>query len=357
MAIADDVLAVILGTIANSIYNIGLVLKKKGACTLPDIEEQTAWQNIKNFTRCKTWVLGFSLTIAQWFILMAAYRFGTFSLVASTMAIGLVVLIIFSKLFLKERIRLAEIIGIIAIIAATVSLNLVGQTISGKLTLIEVNQLYREPNAIAFMCCYAVIIAILIFISYGRKFRAAGALLAIASGAGYAMATIFAKGAVGTLDFSGGLAFLESSLKAWQWWIYLVLMCLGYFTAFTSQQMALQKGKAIVVSPTLDEINLFTQVIAGIVIFNDWTNAGLLPWEKTVKTISIIVIMLGVALLSFYTSIEEAIKNGMQKEEEKLDKEEELEEEELVSEPISEVKIGKKEPLDTDQIQSLPTQN
>jgi len=29
--ISNDVLAVILGTIANSIYNIGLVLKKKGA--------------------------------------------------------------------------------------------------------------------------------------------------------------------------------------------------------------------------------------------------------------------------------------------------------------------------------------
>jgi len=309
--ISNDVLAVILGTIANSIYNIGLVLKKKGACTLPDIEDNSVWQNIKNFSKCKIWVIGFSMTIFQWFILTAANMIGSLSLVAPTMGIGIIVLIIFSWFYLKEKIRPVEIIGIIAIIAATVALNIVGPASPGKYSLEETNLFFAEPNAIIFMCIYAVIITTLIIIAYGRKHKAAGPFLAIASGAGYAMATIFAKAAFGSLNFESGTLFISDSLKAWEWWIYLILMCGGYLIAFTSQQMALQKGKAIVVSPTLDEINLFTQVMAGIIIFNDWETLGLEPWQKTVKSIAIIVIMVGVALLSFYSAIEESIKERL----------------------------------------------
>ncbi|MHA1365343.1 MAG: hypothetical protein ACTSP5_02905 [Candidatus Heimdallarchaeota archaeon] len=140
--ISNDVLAVILGTIANSIYNIGLVLKKKGACTLPDIEDNSVWQNIKNFSKCKIWVIG-------------ANMIGSLSLVAPTMGIGIIVLIIFSWFYLKEKIRPVEIIGIIAIIAATVALNVVGPASPGKYSLKETNLFFAEPNAIIFMCIYA----------------------------------------------------------------------------------------------------------------------------------------------------------------------------------------------------------
>jgi len=305
--ISNDVLAVILGTIANSIYNIGLVLKKKGACTLPDIEDNSVWQNIKNFSKCKIWVIGFSLTIFQWFFLTAANMIGSLSLVAPTMGIGMIVLVIFSWFYLKEKIRPAEMIGIVAIIAATIAL-VYGPASPGKYSLLETNNFFKETNAIIFMCVYVVIITSLILISYGRKHKTAGPFLAIASGAGYAMATIFAKAAFGSLNFESGLLFISDSLKAWQWWIYLLLMCGGYLVAFTAQQMALQKGKAIVVSPALDEINLFTQVMAGIIIFNDWQTLGLEPWQRTIKSIAIIVIMIGVALLSFYSAIEDTIK-------------------------------------------------
>ena len=303
-----NVLAVILGVIANSIYNIGLTLKKKGACTLPDIEENTVWQNIKNFSKCKIWVIGFFMTVFQWFILQAAIVIGSLSTVAPTMGIGMIVLVIFSWFYLKEKISVAEIIGIVAIIAATVALNVVGPIADrDNLTITDINYLYKETNAIIFMCVFVAIIATFIIISYGRKNKSSGPLLAIASGAGYAMATIFAKGVISSI-FNSETTFVEGSLKSWMWWVYLLLMCLGYLVAFTSQQMALQKGRAIVVSPILDEINLFTQVMAGIIIFNDWQDLGLEPWERSVKSIAIIVIMVGVAILSFYSAIEEAIK-------------------------------------------------
>ncbi len=321
--VSNDVLAVILGVIANSVYNIGLVLKKKGACTLPIIEEQSVWQNIKNFSQCKTWVLGFSLTIIQWFPLMYAIKIGSLSLVAPTMGVGFIVLILFSRFFLKERIRIMEIIGIIIIIASTVTLNIFDPPDATVFDLVNINDLFIEYNAIAFLCTFVVIIALLLFATYGRKYRRAAPIMAIASGSSFAFATIFAKGAVGSLTFANAQDFLLNSLKAWQWWIYLFIMCCGYLVAFTSQQIALQKGKAIVVSPTLDIMNLFTQIMAGVFIFNEWQSST--GTETLIKSISVGFIIIGVAMLSFFTAQEEEIAEDSPEKGEELAKSEQLE--------------------------------
>lgn len=297
--VSDNVVAILLGILANSIYNIGLVFKKKGICTLPEIENQTLLQNIKNFAKCKTWLFGVSLTVIQWFPLMYAIKIGSLSVVAPTMAVGFAVLILFSWLYLKEPIKITEMIGIVIIIAAIVTLYVVKPIESGRFDLQEMSTRFREVNAIGFLCFFAVTIGLLYGLNFGRKNNYAGSLLAIGSGSAYAIATIFAKGAIGSLEF-GEPTFVQNSLASWQWWIYLILMCFGYLTAFTSQQMAIQKGKAIVVSPILDIMNLFTQVTAGIIIFNEWAGiwGELLIWQKVFKIGSIVLIIIGVTILS-----------------------------------------------------------
>lgn len=352
--VSDNVIAILLGILANSLYNIGLVFKKKGACTLPDIEKQSLWQNIKNFARCKVWVFGYLLTIIQWFPLMYAINIGALSVVAPTMGIGFIVLILFSWLYLKEPISLVEIFGIFIVIGAVISINVVQPTETGNLTISDMNQFFREGNAIAFLVSFAIIVGILIAVTWGRKYRQAGGLLAMASGLCYAIATIFAKGAIGS--FRSGL--LRDALRSWEFYIYLLLMCIGYTVAFSAQQMAFQKGKAIVVSPTLDIMNLLTQITAGILIFNEWVTiwGTMLPWQKAVKTISIGLIIIGVAMLSIFTAEYEETTGG-QKEEEITDEEEVLETTE-VSES-SELKEKKpfslKEKIGTQKIEDSST--
>ncbi|NHJ86976.1 MAG: hypothetical protein FK734_16055 [Asgard group archaeon] len=302
----SDIIAVMLGILANSVYNIGLVFKKKGACTLPDIEKQSVWQNIKNFARCKTWLFGYILTCLQWFPLMYAIKIGSLSIVAPTMGVGFIVLIFFSWLYLKEPISILEISGIIAITIAVVTMNLVGETTPANVDLVNISDFFKQIKAIAFLATFAIMITLLLIATVKRKYPQAGGLMAMASGFSYAFATIFAKGAIGSLTFTNATDFLKNSLGAWQWWIYLTIMLMGYLVAFTSQQMALQKGKAIVVSPTLDVMNLFTQVMAGIIIFNEWTTVSLLTWQKAIRSICIVIIIIGVALLSSSTANEKA---------------------------------------------------
>lgn len=328
--VSDNVLAVLLGILANSIYNIGLVFKKKGACTLPNIEEQSVWQNIKNFTQCRVWLFGYLLTIIQWFPLMYAIKIGSLSLVAPTMGIGFIVLILFSWLYLKEPISKVEIFGIFIVIAAVISINVVKPTETGNLTLLEMNAFFREGNAIAFLVSFTVIVIILIAVTYGRKYPKSGGLLAMASGLCYALATIFAKSAIGSL----GTGTFREALRSGVWYVYLILMCLGYTVAFSSQQMAFQKGKAIVVSPTLDIMNLLTQVTAGIVIFNEWATiwTTMLTWQKALKTLSIGLIVVGVTMLSIFTAKPEE-ETLVEKKDKTTDEEEEQQQTTELSEP------------------------
>ncbi len=331
--VSDNVIAILLGILANSIYNIGLVFKKKGACTLPEIENQSFWQNIKNFARCKTWVFGYSLTLIQWFPLMYAIKIGSLSLVAPTMAVGFVVLIIFSRIFLKEPIALMEIFGIVIIMGSIIALYSVSQVESGNFDIYDMIERFSWPKGYGTLIAIGVIIAVLLSVTIGRKYPQAGGLMAMASGCSYALATIFAKGAIGSLEF-GSPNFVANSLAKWEWWIFLFIMLLGYTVAFTSQQMALQKGKSIVVSPTLDIMNLFTQVIAGIIVFAEWYEVWptLLLWQKVIKIGSIAFIIIGVAMLSFFTAKDELKeikppKDKIEKDEEEIEENKEQKEE------------------------------
>ncbi|NHJ87606.1 MAG: hypothetical protein FK734_19250 [Asgard group archaeon] len=338
--VSDNVVAVLIAIVANSLYNTGLIFKRKGACTLPDIDEQSAWQNIKNFARCKTWVFGFSLTIIQWFPLMYAVSIGSLSLIAPTMGIGFIVLILLSWLYLKEPIKPIEIVGIIIVIGAITTLYVIAPIESGNYDLEAMNLFFREANAIGFLCAFIAIVATLRIVSHKRKFPQVGALLAICSGLSYALATIFAKGAIGSLDFSNVADFLKNSLKAWQWWIYLFLMCCGYLIAFTSQQMALQKGKALVVSPTIDISRVFMQIMAGIFVFNEWHTIWptLLLWQKVIKVLSIFFIIFGISLLSFFKAKKEEHEDEVKRRKATIEESTENNIEIIATEEISEEK-------------------
>jgi len=69
-------------------------------------------------------------------------------------------------------------------------------------------------------------------------------------------------------------------------------------------------------------MNLFTQVTAGIIIFNEWVEiwGELLIWQKIIKIGSIILIFLGVAILSFAKAEQEVPLDMSGKEEEEGEK-------------------------------------
>jgi len=144
------VLAVFLGLLAFAIFNIGLVLEKKGADALPPIEDTSAIQNLKNFLGNKEWLIGFILTNVQWIFYLLALSMAPLSLIAPLLGFGIVVLTIFSHFYLHEKIQRVEITSIATIIAG---IGLVGGAAVPETsrTIGEMFILFGAPMALIFL--------------------------------------------------------------------------------------------------------------------------------------------------------------------------------------------------------------
>ncbi len=296
-------IGVVIAIIAYAMLNIGNALQKKGASELPPIENTSGKDNIKNFMKSKTWLLGFIMASVQWYIFLFALNFAPVSLLTPLMGVGLVILVLFSYFYLKEPISKFEIMGMIAIIFGVAVL---GATTSGEdatFTLNQINEIIWVWDSII----YTVIVLALAFglMTYCKftGFKHADIFYGIGSGLLLGIGTIYSKA------FMAGILGnpVLNTLITWQWYIYLVLVIIGNMGNLATLQIGFQKGRAIVVSPLNAVINVMIGVFGGIVIFSEWD--GLEPIIITWKIIALIAILIGVAVLSLLTTKEEKKAN------------------------------------------------
>ncbi|NHJ33050.1 MAG: hypothetical protein FK732_09310 [Asgard group archaeon] len=296
MSAVQTALAIIFAILSYSMLNIGFVLQKKAAAALPKIEEQSTWQNLKNFLTNKTWLLGFILINVQWFLFLFAVEFGSLSLVTPMAGVGLIVLVIFSYFYLKEPIKMPEIFGILSIIAGVVILGAVSSESEPTYTLIEMNGFLKQSSAIIFIIVFTVIMIGMVLFSLIKKIPIIGALFGLASGLASGLGVIFTKAVTGGFDTSNFWLTFVDALKQWEWWIYFILLLGFNITSTIFLQLGYQKSKAVIVSPLFSMASLVTPVIGGLVIFSEWQSNSI----GTIigKSIALTLITIGILLLS-----------------------------------------------------------
>jgi drug/metabolite transporter (DMT)-like permease len=305
MSAALTALAIILAILSYSMLNIGFVLEKKAAATLPKIEEQSTWRNLRNFLTNKTWMLGFLLVNVQWFLFLFAVEFGSLSLVAPMAGVGLVVLVIFSYFYLKEPITKSEIIAIFGIISGVVILGVMSSESESSYSLIEMNNILKQIPAIVFVVIFTAIMIGMVLFSLIKQISIIGALYGLASGLASGLGVIFTKAVTSGFDTSNFWATFVDAMKQWEWWIYFALL-LGFNIASTVfLQLGYQKSKAVIVSPLFSMASIVIPVIGGLVIFSEWQSDSI--GTIIAKTIALVLITIGILLLS-YASAKESEK-------------------------------------------------
>ncbi len=290
---------VVIAIISYAMLNIGNALQKKGASELPPIENTSGKDNIKNFMKSKTWLIGFIMTTVQWYIFLFALNFAPVSLLTPLMGVGLVILVLFSYFYLKEPIGKFEILGMIAIIFGVVVLGATTSSEDASYTLTQINEIFWVWDSII----YTVIVLGLAFGLMGycklTGFKHADIFFGIGSGLLLGIGTIYSKA------FMAGILgnSLLNTLITWQWYIYLVLIIVGNMGNLATLQIGFQKGRAIVVSPLNAVLNVMIGVFGGIIIFSEWDGLeqSIILW----KVIALIAILIGVAVLSLLTTKEE----------------------------------------------------
>ncbi len=282
---------------AYSTLNIGLVLQKKGASLLPKIEEVKFWQNIKNFFTNKIWLIGFLLTVLSFIFLAVAMNQGSLSIVAPMQAVGLIVLVIFSYFYLKERIRIPELIAIGLIIIGVIILGITSPDVDFSYSLDEVNNSFLQLKSLLFIGLLTFIVIALSAFSFPKKFQYTSAIFAFGAGIFSGLGDTFTKAFMSGLDFSNFSSSFVFALSKWYWWVYVLLMSGYNIIAGIFPQIAFQRGKAVIVTPIFSVMSLTTPVFCGIIVFSEWNDLATLT--LIMKIISIVLVIGGVIILSY----------------------------------------------------------
>ena len=294
------ILAISFGLIAYSALNIGMVLEKKGASTLPQIENTSALDNLKNFLGCKVWVIGVSITSLQVIFLMIALTMAPLSLISPLFGFGLVVLAFFSKLYLNEDINKIEYAGIGVTILGIILLGLFSNPNEINYTVNEIASLFFAPFSLFFFLSIIIFTMIVCTYSILNNYKLAAIIFGFASGIAGAFGNIFMKGvSSGVGQFS-----LQSTIINFVWIIMLILSFTGSGFSMMLLQIGFQKGKAVLVAPIYSIIAMIYPTISGIIILGEWS--GQLLLNILIQSVGIIIIVLGIIILSFYNELKKA---------------------------------------------------
>ncbi|MHA1199132.1 MAG: DMT family transporter [Candidatus Heimdallarchaeaceae archaeon] len=113
-------ISIVCGLIYAALYNIGFVLEKKAILKLP-LEKKEGFLNLlKSILTNKLWLLGAFLTIASMGFYYLALLWAPLSAIAPLTGFGLIVLIIYAHLDLKESLKKLELIGFALVIVGIV---------------------------------------------------------------------------------------------------------------------------------------------------------------------------------------------------------------------------------------------
>jgi len=297
------ILAIFLGILSYSMLNIGMGLQKKGATSLPKIDEQTFRQNIKNFVTSKPWLIGFLLIQIQWAFLAFALDLASVSIITPLMSIGMAALIIFSYFYLKEPISKVELICISIIIVGIAALGATSPLENVDYNLDFVLDHMSSIPSIIFLSVTFLLTIFFIVLCIVRKFKNADILFSVAAGITDALGAIFLRAYMGGADFRNGDITREAATH-WGWWVIFALMILLNLTATIYLQVAYQRGKAVIVAPIFAVLAMIVPVFGGILIFDEWnfyfteSKFGLMAG----KIIALVVVSVGAILLSVYSA-------------------------------------------------------
>jgi drug/metabolite transporter (DMT)-like permease len=293
---SDKIIAVLLAILAYTMLNVGFILERKGAKALPRVENQGFFRNILNFVTNVPWFIGYFLTSVQYYIYLAAIRYGSISLVTPFSGLGIVVLVVLSSRLLGEKISRKEIVAIALIVAGVIGLGITSPDSSTDRSPERVAASLGSPGPIAFIAVLvAAMVAPVLLSSRGSR-RNSGISFAVAAGVASCITAIFSYVLAGYISTENLVPGLLAAFKALPFWLLILAVNLSGTAGTAFLQVGYQRGKASLVAPLFTIVSTVGAVIVGIVLFGEWR--GFSPVAGAVRMASIAVVTVGAAILS-----------------------------------------------------------
>ena len=246
-----------LGFAASLLLAVGLMMMKVRASDLPIARGRGTLGAVIAWLRDPVWIGGLVVQTAGYALYMVALADAPVSMMAVAMQGGIALFVVLAVVFLGERARLWEWIGIGVFLVAALMLagSLEAGAVQGPVDL--------GALAITSVAAVAITLALLL----ARGLRRSGAAIAIASGIALGFAGLYTKPLADRLAGAPDLAALTAGLLASP---YTYLMIVTNVAGLVMLQNSFAMGRGIIAMPLSSAISNVIPIAGGIAVFGEW---------------------------------------------------------------------------------------
>ncbi|MBN1944035.1 MAG: hypothetical protein JW797_00090 [Bradymonadales bacterium] len=270
---------------STSLMNLGMVLQKKAVDRMPPLEKEGVVKGIGLVFRAPLWLAGWLMTTVAIVTNMVALGLADMTVIQPLNGFGMVVLVLFSRWILGERLTPRTLWGIGFAMAGVVLIGLVAA--EGRVfgSMGEVFAVYRRGPAIGVLGLFLFLVLVLWWVAIRLRKRWSGILFAFVAACSSVVGLTFSKGFFTLFTLVG----IVATLSVWPSYLLLGLGVSFAVVALFLQQLSFQKGRAVVVTPVFSAFSVILPVITGRWVFGEEIHVPIL--------LALVLIVLGVVLL------------------------------------------------------------
>ncbi len=253
---------ILLALLATTAYNVGMILEKRALGHMPTLDLRRVRHVAISLATSRAWLGGFALMLTGLACQTIVLTFEPVSVVQPVLASGVALVLVLSRLMLRERLRAGETWCVAAI---AVSVILLALSANGA----EASH-HASPGWVAAVMVPSVIVGLLVAAGALRARRhgsgAAGVWAGVGTGLLYGVAALAIKGLSGVLVRHQSLAGLAIGVVSSP---YLYVLAGSSAVAMLLFQAALQAGRASIVVPVSGVVGSTYFIIAGTWLFHE----------------------------------------------------------------------------------------
>ena len=252
---------IVLGLISTVLYNAGFVLEKRALRDIPALSMRRVGRLVWLLATSKAWLTGFLVMGMGMACQVVVMSLVPLSIAQPVQLGGLALLVVFSAVFLGERITQREWAGL-----GVLGLSFLLVCLSIEPTRLGLHAGTGEMLAVVGTTVFLGLVAFVSAVRSGsRSGRPTPALLyGVASGLLYGAAGLQTKGISGFLA-QDSHSFVSRTLSSPYPYLYLTLSGAGLLLF----QTALQRGRASIVVPMSSVVGAVYTVLAGTAVFGE----------------------------------------------------------------------------------------
>ena len=253
---------ILLALVATTAYNVGLIQEKRALGQMAALDIRRVLRVIASLMTSKAWLIGFALMLTGLACQTIALTFEPVSVVQPVLASGVVLVLVLSRLVLRERLKGGETWCVAAIAVAVV---LLAMSATGAK-----DSHYASPGWMAAVMVPSAIAGLAFAVGALRKRRRGTTLAGVWAGVGtgllYGVAALAIKALSGILVGHQTLAGIAIGVLSSP---YLYVLGGSLAVAMLLFQAALQAGRASIVVSVSNVTGSVYFIIAGTWLFHE----------------------------------------------------------------------------------------